>query len=327
MHREGRQQGWVHVYDHEQVDPDCKRQATHIVDDVDGQAPVVANSGYVRPSWRPTNHSKPGGRRALDALCRKALEQQQEEEDEAPPPQPAGRYGYSPGWWPSSPPFGPGAVAQRRARAQPSRAPARSAPGRHRRAASSGMARIGCNKCIIFPSLRSSTTRFSNAPVDFVAPRIRSSIDGKTGCYAGCSTRAEQHVVIDFTASWCGPCRIMAPVFADLAKKFPNVVFLKVDVDDLKDEQQVKAELGEEKALPSSSITPQDAVVDPPAPDRGLNRRIAVLTTLAAVGLLGFQRLQLGGFSLKDLAANVVPYEEDYHVGLGLIANDDLGSS
>ncbi|KAI5017900.1 hypothetical protein ZWY2020_042788 [Hordeum vulgare] len=79
---------------------------------------------------------------------------------------------------------------------------------------------------------------------------------------------------------------------------------------DYPDEKQVKAELGEEKALPSSSITPQDAAVDPPAPDRGLNRRIVVLTTLAAVGLFGFQRLQLGGFSLKDLAANVVPYEE-----------------
>ncbi|KAE8820640.1 Thioredoxin H-type [Hordeum vulgare] len=51
---------------------------------------------------------------------------------------------------------------------------------------------------------------------------------------AGCSTRAEQHVVIDFTASWCGPCRIMAPVFADLTKKFPNAVFLNVGVDDLK---------------------------------------------------------------------------------------------
>lgn len=76
------------------------------------------------------------------------------------------------------------------------------------------------------------------------------------------------------------------------------------------DEQNVKAELGEEKAQPSSSSTPQEAAVDPPVPDRGLNRRIAVLTTLAAVGLFGSQRLQLGGFSLKDLAANAVPYEE-----------------
>jgi thioredoxin 1 len=41
-------------------------------------------------------------------------------------------------------------------------------------------------------------------------------------------------VVIDFTASWCPPCRIIAPIFADLARKFPHVAFLKVDVDELK---------------------------------------------------------------------------------------------
>ncbi|XP_010254672.1 PREDICTED: thioredoxin H-type-like [Nelumbo nucifera] len=41
-------------------------------------------------------------------------------------------------------------------------------------------------------------------------------------------------VVVDFTASWCGPCRFMAPILAELAKKLPNVIFLKVDVDELK---------------------------------------------------------------------------------------------
>ncbi|OEL26061.1 Disease resistance protein RPM1 [Dichanthelium oligosanthes] len=38
-------------------------------------------------------------------------------------------------------------------------------------------------------------------------------------------------VVIHFTAEWCRPSRRMTPVFADLAKKFRNIVFLKVDVD------------------------------------------------------------------------------------------------
>lgn len=35
-------------------------------------------------------------------------------------------------------------------------------------------------------------------------------------------------------ASWCPPCRFIAPILADLAKKMPHVIFLKVDVDELK---------------------------------------------------------------------------------------------
>lgn len=44
----------------------------------------------------------------------------------------------------------------------------------------------------------------------------------------------EKQVVVDFTATWCPPCRVIAPVFAEFAKKIPDAVFLKVDVDELK---------------------------------------------------------------------------------------------
>ncbi|KAG2562991.1 hypothetical protein PVAP13_8KG297800 [Panicum virgatum] len=46
---------------------------------------------------------------------------------------------------------------------------------------------------------------------------------------------ANKLVVIKFTASWCRPSRIIAPFFADLAKNCPDVIFLKVDIDEMKD--------------------------------------------------------------------------------------------
>jgi thioredoxin 1 len=42
---------------------------------------------------------------------------------------------------------------------------------------------------------------------------------------------ADKLIVVDFFATWCGPCNHIAPAFADFSEKYPNCIFLKVDVD------------------------------------------------------------------------------------------------
>ncbi|KFK44092.1 hypothetical protein AALP_AA1G215000 [Arabis alpina] len=66
-------------------------------------------------------------------------------------------------------------------------------------------------------------------------------------------------IVIDFTASWCPPCRMIAPVFTDLAKKFMSTaIFFKVDIDEL---QSVAKEFDVE-AMPTFVFIKAGQVVD-----------------------------------------------------------------
>ncbi|DBA79778.1 hypothetical protein WJX77_003560 [Trebouxia sp. C0004] len=55
---------------------------------------------------------------------------------------------------------------------------------------------------------------------------------------------ARKAILVDFTAAWCGPCKMVAPHFEQLSTTYPNVIFLKVDVDknsDVAQQCQVRA--------------------------------------------------------------------------------------
>lgn len=46
-------------------------------------------------------------------------------------------------------------------------------------------------------------------------------------------TKVEGLTILDFNAVWCVPCKMLTPVFAEAAKKYPDVKFVSVDIDKL----------------------------------------------------------------------------------------------
>ncbi|QCD76647.1 thioredoxin-like protein CXXS1 [Vigna unguiculata] len=65
-------------------------------------------------------------------------------------------------------------------------------------------------------------------------------------------------VVVHFTASWCIPSVAMGPVFEEVASSYPELLFLTVDVDEVK-EVATKMDV---KAMPTFLLLKNGDVVD-----------------------------------------------------------------
>ncbi|KAL6037375.1 hypothetical protein STEG23_003563 [Scotinomys teguina] len=60
-------------------------------------------------------------------------------------------------------------------------------------------------------------------------------IESKEAFQEALVSAGDKLVVVDFSATWCGPCKMIKPFFHSLSEKYSSVVFPEVDVDDCQD--------------------------------------------------------------------------------------------
>lgn len=70
--------------------------------------------------------------------------------------------------------------------------------------------------------------------------------------------KSEKPVLLDFWASWCGPCRMVSPTVDEIAEEMPEIKVGKVNVD----EQQELASSFNVMSIPTLIVMENGKVVD-----------------------------------------------------------------
>ncbi|KAF9041770.1 thioredoxin-like protein [Hymenopellis radicata] len=141
-----------------------------------------------------------------------------------------------------------------------------------------------------------------------------SELDGILG-------RSKEKVsVIDFHATWCGPCHAIAPTYEALSKKFTSVNFLKCDVDAAQD----VAQRYQVTAMPTfiflrgSTKIDQVRGADKRALESALNKHSSSSTSGAAFTGTGHT---LGGGTASNAATNgpIIKLDPQMQIFFGLV--------
>ncbi|SCU97538.1 LANO_0E16270g1_1 [Lachancea nothofagi CBS 11611] len=70
--------------------------------------------------------------------------------------------------------------------------------------------------------------------------------------------QADKLVVVDFFATWCGPCKMIAPMLEKFAAEYSSADFYKLDVDEVPE----VAQKSEVSAMPTIVLFKSGKVVD-----------------------------------------------------------------
>ena len=44
--------------------------------------------------------------------------------------------------------------------------------------------------------------------------------------------QSEKPVLVDFFATWCGPCKMLSPTLDEASMSYPHISFIKINIDD-----------------------------------------------------------------------------------------------
>ncbi|KAL3470910.1 thioredoxin-like protein [Aspergillus californicus] len=132
-------------------------------------------------------------------------------------------------------------------------------------------ARINTRGFSSTPTVQFSSTTAKMGASEFVIPIVSAAE------FREKVTDAKGAVVVDCFATWCGPCKAIAPKVEEFAKQYTDVKFYQIDVDELSD---VAAELGV-RAMPTFMLFKDGEKIsdvvgaNPPALEAGVKSLLA----------------------------------------------------